>query len=160
VDQLNIMISEILNENKQQAVLLEDLFSGILSQLSSSKGSENVHLINECPDCKLMVNRVRFSRMIINIVNNSLAALPEEQGIVEIYVKKHTSVVCIEIKDNGCGIPNDLIDQIWEKGFSTKGSFGLGLTYIKSVVERHGGNIKMESTLDKGTQTTLSFQIV
>ncbi len=164
VDQLNTMISEILNENKQQIVEVDQLFSGILSQISAIEGSEFVHYSGRCQGLNLSVNRIRFSRMIINIVSNSLAAISDkknetEDGIVNVYADKVDDYIIIQIKDTGSGIAPELMEQIWERGFSTKGSFGLGLSYIRSVVENHNGTIKMESEVGCGTNTILKFPV-
>lgn len=155
VDQLNIMISEILNENKQQVIGIEELFSGILSQLSAIEHSELVHYSSEDNSIKLSVNKIRFSRMIVNIVNNSLAAVSPTEGVVEIKISCSTDKAIIVISDNGSGIPPESMNQIWEKGYSTKESFGLGLTYIQSVVENHKGQIEMTSEVNVGTTTRL-----
>ncbi len=160
VDQLNVMISEILNENKQQEVTVVGLFDDIMAQLSSLQGIEQIVFHQACVDEVISVNRIRFSRMIINIVSNSLAALPREGGQVRIGVEGFGQSLRVVIGDNGCGIDEELMDEIWTKGFSTKGSFGLGLTYIQSVVVNHGGDITMESTVGEGTRTTLVFPLL
>ncbi|MCK8061075.1 MULTISPECIES: HAMP domain-containing sensor histidine kinase [unclassified Fusibacter] len=157
VEQLNIMISEILNENKRKVILVEELLLGIMSQISSLEGNESVCFKCKCKDAYISVNRVRFSRMIINVVTNSIAALPPHRGRVDIRIHSIGQDIIIEIEDNGTGIEPDLISQIWEKGFSTKDSFGLGLTYIKNVVERHDGLIEMRSIVDQGTTTWIKI---
>ena len=58
----------------------------------------------------------------------------------------------ITVRDTGCGIPNNIKDQIFEKGFSTKGSGrGVGMYYTKQLVESLGGTISFESEEDIGT---------
>jgi signal transduction histidine kinase len=62
----------------------------------------------------------------------------------------------IDFEDEGCGIEPDLLEEIFEPGFTTKaGSPGLGLSVCKKVVEEHGGSICVESCLDCGSTFTV-----
>jgi sensor histidine kinase regulating citrate/malate metabolism len=58
----------------------------------------------------------------------------------------------ITVRDTGCGIPDEIRDRIFEKGFSTKGSGrGVGMYHVKQLVESLGGKISFESEKDTGT---------
>ena len=59
------------------------------------------------------------------------------------------------VEDNGKGIPKSRQQAVWNKGYSTSQSSGLGLPFVRSVVERVGGTIQMNSTVDQGTTFTL-----
>ena len=65
------------------------------------------------------------------------------------YIKAFT------VEDNGKGIPQSQQQAVWNKGYSTSQSSGLGLPFVRSVVERVGGTIQMKSTVDQGTTITL-----
>ncbi|WP_456328807.1 ATP-binding protein [Archaeoglobus sp.] len=54
----------------------------------------------------------------------------------------------LRVKDYGAGIPEDVRDRIFEEGFSTSGSTGLGLFIIKKLVERYGGKLTCENDTD------------
>ena len=63
----------------------------------------------------------------------------------------------ITVKDNGPGIPKNIMDKIFEKGFSTKGEGrGVGLFHTKQLIESLGGSISVESMEDIGTKFTVS----
>ena len=59
------------------------------------------------------------------------------------------------VRDNGSGIPQELLDEIWKKGFSRRNSSGLGLSFIKQVVEQCGGQVSLESVENQGTVVTV-----
>jgi signal transduction histidine kinase len=64
----------------------------------------------------------------------------------------------VSISDRGEGIPKKHLDRIFEPFFSTRPNrVGLGLTFVKRVVEEQGGSIRVESRLKKGTTITLIF---
>jgi signal transduction histidine kinase len=71
-----------------------------------------------------------------------LSAEPEGQGVL------------IRVADNGCGIPADVLPRIFEPFFTTKPEgvgTGLGLSIVQSIVERHGGTLRVESRAGEGT---------
>ena len=64
--------------------------------------------------------------------------------------------------DTGCGIAHDVIDRIWDPFFTTKEvgkGVGLGLALTYNIVKRHGGEIKVESTLGKGATFTVLLPV-
>ena len=69
--------------------------------------------------------------------------------------------VHIVIKDNGSGIAPDIVQQIFEPFFSTKGNkgTGLGLSICKGIMDNHGGEIDFKSRLGQGTTFTLSLPV-
>ena len=60
----------------------------------------------------------------------------------------------ISIEDNGSGIPNEIKDEVFKKGFSTRkseGGTGMGLYVVSEILREHGGKIYYDSTVGKGT---------
>ena len=60
--------------------------------------------------------------------------------------------MCFEVRDNGSGIDEQLLERILENGFSTRNSSGLGLSFARTVVEQSGGRMDIRSTAGQGTQ--------
>ncbi|MGJ4747478.1 PAS domain-containing protein [Leptospira sp. SA-E8] len=82
-----------------------------------------------------------------NLIYNSLQAM-EFRGAIKIKVYQKADFVCVEITDNGPGIPENILDKIFQPFFTTKlpgeGS-GLGLDIVKKIVEKHEGKIEVET---------------
>lgn len=80
-------------------------------------------------------------------------------GLVEISTKMtKQSMVMFQIKDTGCGISKDAIDQIWDPFFTTKNvgqGTGLGLAVTYNIIKRLGGDISVESQVGKGSKFTV-----
>ena len=65
----------------------------------------------------------------------------------------------IEVRDNGPGIPEELIDEIFVPFFTTKDKgTGIGLSLSKQIMQRHGGSLKLHSVRNRETSFTLLFQ--
>ena len=95
----------------------------------------------------------QIQQVLLNLLTNAFAAV-EDFGEVEIESKNiNDSGVRVKISDNGCGIPQDVIKNIFDPFFSTKKEkgTGLGLSISYGIIKKLGGNISVESSLGEGT---------
>ncbi|HIJ82367.1 MAG TPA: PAS domain-containing protein [Desulfuromonadales bacterium] len=97
-------------------------------------------------------------QVFMNLLMNAHQAI-EGSGTVEIVTScdDRATVLC-QIRDTGCGISRDVIDQIWDPFFTTKEvgqGLGLGLALTYNIIKRHGGDISVESQVGKGSQFTI-----
>ncbi len=106
---------------------------------------------------KVFVDKKQLGQAILNIIQNSVDAMPEGGKVLVMTGKRvfnRRNYVVINISDNGIGIPQDKMDLIFEPFFTTKinqHETGLGLPIAKKIVEAHGGFIKLQSKINKGT---------
>jgi signal transduction histidine kinase/HAMP domain-containing protein len=108
---------------------------------------------------EVMVDRAVMTRVLVNLVENALQAMPEG-GRLEVSAHSVSGNgrpgVRISVRDSGIGIPPDILSRIFEPYFSTKsGGTGLGLAIARRAVEEHGGLIDIQSRPGKGTHVTL-----
>lgn len=102
----------------------------------------------------------KVSTALLNIVLNSLEALPERNGVLKVSTKVDGQLAKVIIEDNGRGIAADKLPRLFEPFFSEKrGGMGLGLTTAYNYVKSHDGDIKVQSTLGKGTRFTVQFPL-
>jgi len=98
---------------------------------------------------------IKMMRVISNLIKNSLESI-KVKGSIELLANVNNQNITIKIKDTGKGISPDIIDRIFDPMFSTKSTgLGLGLTYVKNVVNAHGGTVSVKSEIDVGTEFTL-----
>ena len=99
-------------------------------------------------------DRKMMEQVLLNLIRNALDSIPmEKEGHIEISGSSHeTGYAWISVKDNGIGIPPELLDQVFVPFFTTraKGS-GIGLSFCRRVLNMNGGKIMIESTSDSGT---------
>ncbi|MCX6695529.1 MAG: PAS domain S-box protein [Candidatus Altiarchaeota archaeon] len=99
----------------------------------------------------------RIKQVVNNLVDNAIKFTPYG-GSVELAVRRNVDKVVIEVRDTGIGIPKGSIDKVFDRFYQADSSHkrgykgvGLGLSICKSIVELHGGSIKIISKLGNGT---------
>jgi signal transduction histidine kinase len=112
----------------------------------------------------ILGNEDAIRQMILNIVCNAIRHTPAGGKIrISTRMAESGSVrrAVVEVADSGCGIPEDLIEHIFEAGFSATGETpGLGLAVCKRLMMQHGGEIKAMSRVNEGTVIQLEFPIL
>jgi len=105
-------------------------------------------------------NPTELREVFINIINNSLDAMPEG-GRLSFSTWSGDDTVFVSISDTGEGIPENVKKRIFDPFFSTKGvaGTGLGMSMTYGIVTRHGGKIEVESEVGKGSTFKLQFPI-
>lgn len=112
---------------------------------------------------EILLDRERMRRVIMNILDNSRKYMDKEVGLITVFLRETHSSLIIELRDNGSGIPEKDVPQIFDRFYRSdtarseiKGS-GLGLAIAKQIVEGHEGQIWAVSHKDKGTSIMISL---
>ena len=148
---------------KIDAMKFEEVCIKSLSIIKSSLIDHNIDLIEDyCGDEMLKMHVNEMMQVIINILKNAQDNFLEKD-IKEPYIKISTHNKILSICDNGGGIPNDIIDKIFDPYFSTKDEMngtGLGLYMSKTIVEEHhNGKLEVKNT-DDGVCFTIELGII
>jgi len=98
-----------------------------------------------------------LSQIIINLIQNAHAHT--ENGIIKLRAVRAGAIITVSISDNGSGIPQDILPQVFERGVTSSGGTGFGLYLCKSAVESHGGKIWLESEPGKGTAVYFTLPV-
>jgi len=97
--------------------------------------------------------------MLINLLKNAKAAM-EGGGIARLATRFDDETIRITVEDTGTGIPDEVLNKIFEPYFTTKiDGTGLGLTMVYKVVKGHGGDITVQSRPSLGTRFTIQLPI-
>jgi two-component system phosphate regulon sensor histidine kinase PhoR len=173
---MNLQVENVLKisqlENKN--ILLNKTKTNINDIILKSVASVKLLLDekNGSIDLKLSENIIEFEfafdemiNVFINILDNSIKYSKEEPKIhIESFMD--LNLIKVKITDNGIGMSTKVKNKIFENFYrETKGNIhnvkghGLGLSYVKKIVDLHGGTISVSSDLNKGTSFTLSFNV-
>jgi len=168
---LNNHIEKILNIAKNDAAGLslkpqKILLLPFMQEIADSIEHKNKDLSIEIDienSTSVMADEFHFTNIIYNLLDNSIKYC-ETKPVIKISADKDSKGLYLKFKDNGMGIPAKNIPHIFEKFYRvhTKRSeevngFGLGLFYVKKVVQQHHWKISVENNEDKGITTTLFF---
>ncbi len=145
--------------------LIEQILKSMKLQFEKYKAevSFEVKQKNEHEVFTIQADEVHFTNVIYNLLDNALKYSKKSPQIA-IQLFDSGNKIQLAIKDNGIGIASEYQDKIFEKFFrvptgnihNIKG-YGLGLSYVASVVQRHGGRIEVESKLGEGSCFTIEL---
>lgn len=152
-----------LKLNKQESSinnLIQDIVSAVQIRYSQ-KGGKVEFVKGE--DANVKVDQMHFGNVIYNLLDNSLK-YTERPPQVEIRTEQKNNKTLISVRDNGIGIPKEELKRIFDKLYriptgdvhNVKG-FGLGLSYVKSIIDLHEGKIQVKSEPGVGTQFTITI---
>jgi two-component system phosphate regulon sensor histidine kinase PhoR len=133
-------------------------------QLQDKQGIVELHL-NAANDL-IEADEVHFTNMISNLVDNAIK-YSKDKPVIRITTHSTTKHILIRVEDNGIGMSKESIKRIFEKFYrahtgnlhNVKG-FGLGMSYVKTVIDAHKGKIKVDSTLGKGSTFTVEMSLM
>lgn len=163
IDRMNKLIEQILLFSKPRAAVIRDinlveLIKSTLFLLSSQIKDKNIEIRENYFSGNILIkgDEEKLKQSILNILINSMEA--EKTGIIDLSVGKDNNIIKIKIKDDGCGIKNEVLDKVFEPFFTTKDKgTGLGLAIVIRIIEEHKGKIKVFSREGEGTTVLIEM---
>lgn len=108
-------------------------------------------------DAYITGNTSRFERVLINLFKNAIEAI-EEEGTIDIRVRKEGKSVILDIIDSGPGISPEHLEQIFFPFYTTKDEgTGIGLPICKTIIETLNGNMSIQNSLTKGVHVKIQI---
>ena len=170
VDRICALVSELLAFARPAPATLERMdLVGCVERLclllSSQARSRGVHLSMAEPgsDVTVVADEDQVKQVVMNVVLNAIQACIDG-GRVQVSCYRvdqgDNSAACIEVVDNGCGIPNDALGRIFDPFFTTRSEgTGLGLSVAHRIVASHGGTIEVRSRVGHGSSFVIRFPV-
>jgi two-component system, OmpR family, phosphate regulon sensor histidine kinase PhoR len=145
--------------------IIRDVADNFILRLQEKQGMLETDL--SATDDLIEGDEVHISNLVTNLMDNAVKYSKENvPPVVRLVTSSNNKKFIIRIEDNGIGMSRETLKRIFEKFYrahtgnihNVKG-FGLGLSYVKNVVEAHEGIIKAESTLGKGSCFVIEFNL-
>ncbi len=141
-------------------ISIQSLFQSTVSLMEKSMKKESLKI--ECisdPSHKILADQTQIEQILINLIKNASEALGNQtEPRIELRSGVDNERVYIEVSDNGTGMDEDTMEQIFIPFFSTKNKgSGIGLSLSRQIMRAHQGEIQVFSTPSKGTTFRLIF---
>ena len=163
LERINLIISEFLilakpHVTKAKEFHIEKILKDVVLLFSPELNLRSILLKESwnAPHAIVVGEQNQIKQVVINIVKNAIEALTNG-GSLEISTDLEThGFVRIQIRDNGEGMTQEVVNQIFEPFFTTKTTgTGLGMMISQKIIQEHGGKILINSQLNKGTVVSI-----
>ena len=167
--QMSMFDRKSVSFNKKELDLnemIEDIASSFTLRVEHTGGK--IYTQIEAIDSAMYVDEIHFQNAINNLLDNAVKYRKPEQPL-DIYIRTWNTNdhLCFSIRDTGLGIKKENLKKVFEKFYrvhtgnvhDVKG-FGLGLAYVKNIVESMGGTISVDSEYGKGTKFIIKLPII
>jgi len=144
-------------KNSQLIILVEDIFNCLCRDFTKDGITVQIRIPE---DLIVWAVPVQIQQVLMNLILNARDAMLERGGILTIKARDTANAVQIEIADTGCGIKPADAEKIFEPFFTTKADenpqsqysgSGLGLVFVKRIIDEHNGSISVESNRLEGS---------
>ena len=152
-------------EDKPQLVSLraDDLIKGAAERLRTQVEAKGLalRLVTPVDLPSVLADRTQIERVVSNLVTNAIRHT--KQGEIGISAERRGEQIAVSVSDTGSGVPKEYLTHIFDKFVqvpgATTGGAGLGLAISRSIVEAHGGQISVQSEVEKGTTFTFTLPV-
>jgi len=138
---------------------LNDAVQEALIGIQSEIFHKSIHIQKDLGNDLAPINDLGLERVISNLVRNAIDAV-EQKGEITISTRCENDALVLKVNDNGCGIPQESVEKIFEPFYTTKDidkGCGLGLTIVSEIVKAYSGTIAIDSEPKKGTTFTITL---
>lgn len=167
---LGIMMSVVEAEAgtmqlSREKIRLHGTIADVLGLYEYVADEKNIDLLmNIDPDLMIKADKTRITQAWANLVDNAIK-YGKPGGHVSVSAKQQNANLSILFEDDGMGISSSEIARIWERLFRgdrsrTQQGLGLGLNYVKAVIEAHDGTVQVRSTLGKGSCFEVQLPVI
>jgi two-component system, OmpR family, phosphate regulon sensor histidine kinase PhoR len=172
VQHLEGLVGKVLEENtslqteigiklERREFDLWPLVEALIHDLHPVAGTASTQLVNEVPDDLVVYADASLLRRVFqNLIANAIRYTPRGEVIIGARELGAEAAVECSVRDNGAGIPEELLEKVFDKGEADPeiaGGTGLGLAIVKTFTEAHGGTVAVESK--EGVGSTFLFSL-
>lgn len=167
-----IFMSQTINEfsdffstdNVKKIFCISHGLTKVIAMIEASLSMKSIQLIVEQQEEGIAVEGYfnEYNQVLLNLISNAKDALLEQrvgQPVISVNIAREEGQAVVRVKDNAGGIPEDIIGQIFDPYFTTKGQgkgSGVGLYMSKTIIQEHFGGTLTAANVDGGAQFTIT----
>jgi len=168
VDRLKASVTELKNYSRPVSLdlresnvnaVMDDALSFARDEIQGSGILVKKHLSQNLPDIMIDPDQVRGA--LLNIIINAIQAMPKGSGELTLSTQQRDGTLELSVSDTGVGVPEEIRSKIFNPFFTTKKTLGtgLGLSIAYKAIKSHGGTIKCDSEVGRGTTFTIQLPV-
>ncbi|MDU6249269.1 MAG: PAS domain-containing sensor histidine kinase, partial [Paeniclostridium sordellii] len=163
ISKMDIGMYEIRCSNQNIINIIEDITLSVADYTKNNK----INLIFDTKDEEVITycDPDKIERIMLNLLSNAIKYTPEN-GFIKVKIRSTPEEIIVSVKDSGVGIPKEKLDVIFDRFGQVDDSLnrkcegsGIGLSLVKNLVEIHGGEIYVNSEVNKGSEFVFSIPI-
>lgn len=157
----NFLMAAKFNEATKKEICLKTFLLEIDALIQSEALLKNIRIVMDLEqldsDCTIKVDPQEIKQVFLNLLKNSVEAIGDspnkDAGYICIKVIQTNEYIKISIIDNGKGMDDNVLSNLYTPFFTTKeNGTGLGISLCKEIIQNHGGKIEVESAIGEGTK--------
>lgn len=162
---LRLKIFARQSSDERTAVLLQQAINDTLRIVEPHLKKARADFVTDIPDdeIRVLVNTVRLEQVLVNLINNAIdAQRGDDRPRVELQARVERGQAVIRVRDNGPGIPDDVIAHLFEPFFTTKEiglGLGLGLSISSGIIQEFGGEMSARNLEGRGAEFTFNIPL-
>jgi two-component system, OmpR family, phosphate regulon sensor histidine kinase PhoR len=165
-----LAVTQLERKDKQEVLKIplrvDEVVRETIASLQTTAKKKRIRLVEE-PATRLppvAADKSLITQAVRNLVNNAIKYSPE-RTTVTVSTALEAEAVRVSVEDRGYGIPPESIDKVWEKFYRVvregqekdEESTGLGLSFVREVIEQHGGSVDLRSEVGRGSKFSFTL---
>jgi signal transduction histidine kinase len=149
-------------------LMLDDVVRETVQNYAAAARRKRIRLVEKNPQgtrlSPVIADRSLITQALANLVDNAIRYSPERSTVI-VSADLEAESVRVLVEDRGYGVPPEAVDRIWEKFYRVardgmdkeEESTGLGLSFVREVVEQHGGAVSLETEMGRGSRFSFTL---
>jgi two-component system phosphate regulon sensor histidine kinase PhoR len=164
-----LTVAQLERGDKQEvrkiALRLDEVVTETLNVMQPVAKKKRIRLVEQSSTIPpVSADKSLITQVLMKLIDNAIRYSPE-RTTVTVSTVLEAETVRVVVEDRGYGVPQDSLDRIWEKFYRVardgqekdEESTGLGLSFVKEVVEQHGGSVAVESEVGRGSKFSFAL---